>query len=54
MKAESPELPSAFVGIDWADAKHDIHVYPADGSAASHEVVEAKPETLQDWILKMR
>jgi transposase len=51
---DSAETPSAFVGIDWADSKHDIHVYPADGSAPSHEVIEAKGEAIQDWILKMR
>jgi transposase len=48
------ENPGAFVGIDWADCKHDIHVHPADGSAATHEVIEAKSESIQDWILKMR
>lgn len=48
------EIPAAFVGIDWADCKHDIHVYPADGSAATHEVIEAKSDAIQDWILKMR
>jgi phosphotransferase system HPr (HPr) family protein len=48
------ESPAAFVGIDWADCKHDIYVYPADGSAATHEVIEAKSEAIQDWILKMR
>ena len=48
------DTPSAFVGIDWADSKHDIHLYPADGSAPFHEVIESKSEGLQDWILKMR
>jgi transposase len=48
------ETPSAYVGIDWADAKHDIHVHPADGSKASKELIESKPEAIQGWILKMR
>ena len=51
---DTPEPISAFVGIDWADAKHDIYLHPADGSTASHEVIDAKPEALHDWILKMR
>ena len=51
---DSTEICAAFVGIDWADRKHDVHVYPADGSAATHEVIEAKGEAIQDWILKMR
>jgi transposase len=51
---DAAQTPSAFVGIDWADSKHDIHVHPVDGSPASHEVIEAKAEAVQDWILKMR
>lgn len=47
-------IPGAFVGIDWADKKHDIHVYPADGSEGFHEVIESKSEAIQQWILKMR
>ena len=48
------ETPSAYVGIDWADSKHDIHVHPVDGSKATHELIDSKPEAIQDWILKMR
>jgi transposase len=51
---DSAETAAAFVGIDWADTKHDIHLHPADGSAPSHQVIEAKGEAIQDWILKMR
>lgn len=48
------DSPAAFVGIDWADAKHDIFLRPADGSAASHEIIGASAEDLQEWILRMR
>lgn len=48
------DSPTAFVGLDWADSKHDVYLRPADGSAASHEVVGSKPEELQEWILRMR
>ena len=51
---DAAETPSAYVGIDWADSKHDIHVYPVDGSKATHELIDSKPEAIQDWILKMR
>src|SRR4030095_11557217 len=51
---DTPEPISAFVGIDWADAKHDIYLHPAGGSTASHEVIDSKPEALDDWIVKMR
>jgi transposase len=52
--SNSNESPAAFVGIDWADRKHDIHVQPADGSGGFHEVIEADPAAIQDWILKTR
>lgn len=52
--SNSAESPAAFVGIDWADRKHDIHVQPADGSAGFHEVIESNGAAIADWILKMR
>ena len=52
--SNSAEIPAAFVGIDWADRKHDIHIQPADGSAGFHEVIEANGAAIQDWILKIR
>jgi transposase len=51
---ERTDTPSAFVGIDWADSKHDIHVDPVEAAAPFHEVIDSKSEGLQDWILKMR
>jgi transposase len=52
--SNSAEIAAAFVGIDWADRKHDIHIQPTDGSAGGHEVIEANGAAIQDWILKMR
>jgi len=46
--------PAAFIGIDWADQKHDISIHPADKSTPLHEVIESKPEAVQEWILKVR
>ena len=51
---DTADTPSAFVGIDWADQKHDIWIHPTEGSAPFHEVIDSKSEDLQDWILKMR
>jgi transposase len=51
---EQTENCAAFVGIDWADTKHDIHVYPTDGSKESHQIIESKSSAIQDWILQMR
>jgi transposase len=52
--SSSTDCPVAFVGIDWADAQHDIYLRPADGSAPSHEIIGGKTEELQEWILRMR
>lgn len=52
--SNSNERPAAFVGIDWADRKHDIHIQPADGSGGFHEVIGASSAAIQDWILKTR
>jgi transposase len=52
--SNATDSPAAFVGIDWADAKHDIYLRAADGSAATHEIIGATAEDLQDWILRVR
>ena len=45
---------AAFVGIDWADRKHDIclQVSGADGVEAS--VVEHRPRAIEEWAHKLR
>lgn len=46
--------PAAFVGIDWADQKHDIHLQPTDGSPAIRRQIESSVESIQEWILELR
>jgi len=48
------ESVGAFVGIDWADQKHDIHLQPGDGSAGFHQVIESNGAAVADWILQVR
>jgi len=45
---------AATVGWDWADQKHDLWLRPADGSKAQHFRLEQTPETLHQWVAKMR
>jgi len=55
---EQPSCPapgpiSAFVGIDWADAKHDICLLLPDEEDGRHMQIENTPEALHDWVLKL-
>ena len=46
---------AAFVGIDWADQKHDMTVRAASSQAQpEHRQVESQPEALSDWVLQIR
>jgi len=40
---------AAFVGIDWADAKHDVCLKAADSEKVEHKVLAHKPEAIEQW-----
>ena len=42
---------AAYIGIDWADQKHDVALRSASQpSKVEHCIIEQKPEALMDWI----
>ena len=45
---------TAFVGVDWADQKHDVSVSSSDGSNPVHQVIPHTPEALNEWMLTLR
>lgn len=45
---------TAFVGIDWADQKHDISVASTIGGSPLHQVIPHTPEALSEWVGKLR
>ena len=45
---------TAFVGIDWADTKHDVSIVSADGEKPVHQEIAHTPEALSDWVSKLR
>lgn len=51
-------LPSqqfaAYVGIDWADAKHDICIQPAGGGKRVFECVAHQVSRIDEWAKSMR
>lgn len=42
---------TAFVGIDWADAKHDIYLESADGEVKEFDCISSRPESVASWAL---
>ena len=44
---------TAYVGIDWADAKHDICVQAAESEARDFERIVHKPEQLEIWAQRL-
>jgi hypothetical protein len=45
---------AAFVGIDWADQKHDIALRALCSQAKpEHHRIESQPEALADWVLEL-
>ena len=45
---------TAFVGIDWADKKHDICIAAQDDDKPTYSVIDHTPEDLQAWVVKLR
>ena len=53
MQEEVSEF-AAFVGIDWADRKHDICLQVSGADALELSVVEHRPKAIEDWAQKLR
>jgi transposase len=44
----------AFVGMDWADQKHDVWIRDAETQATRHQVIKQSPEGLSGWASELR
>jgi Transposase len=44
------EACAAFVGIDWADAKHDVCLQAAGSQTREFSVLEPQPDTIEAWV----
>ena len=54
--SEQPLSPkvAAYVGIDWADEKHDVVLRSVDDPAKSeHQIIKSEINALNDWIAQM-
>jgi transposase len=44
----------AFLGIDWADQKHDIHLSSPSGEKLEYRQIQHTPEVLSEWLTQLR
>ena len=54
MKSESGGSFAAYVGVDWADSKHDFCLQAADSDRREPGVVAHTPEAIVDWASGLR
>jgi hypothetical protein len=45
---------AAFIGLDWANAKHDICLQVAGAHNTEHLVLQHRPETIDAWARELR
>jgi transposase len=45
---------AAFVGIDWADLKHDVCLQAAGSNEREHVEIAHRPDTIERWALSLR
>ena len=45
---------AAFVGIDWADRKHDVCLQVAGADSVEASVVEHRPKAIEEWAHRLR
>jgi hypothetical protein len=45
---------AAFIGMDWADQKHDVCLWAADSGKSEALTINHLPETLREWINGLR
>jgi transposase len=54
MKPQAPEAFAAFVGRDWADAKHDICLQAAGTAHRAFLHLDHRPEVINAWVQSLR
>jgi len=44
---------AAYVGLDWADKKHDVCVQIGDDEKRTYHVIEHNPEAIEQWLVDL-
>jgi transposase len=50
----STENYVAYIGIDWADRKHDIALYDCASGTWQESIIKTRPQDLLDWVNQLR
>lgn len=45
---------AAYIGIDWADRKHDIHLYDPATGQTEDSCIGAQPQAIKDWVMHLQ
>jgi len=53
MQQEASEEFAAFVGLDWADAKHDVCLQAAGSEQREHSSLDHTPEDIDAWVCSL-
>ena len=54
MKPQPDHAFAAFIGIDWADQKHDICLQAAHAESREFTVLAHRPESIEAWALSLK
>jgi len=54
MKQEAPEEFAAFIGLDWADSKHDVCLQAAGSAKREYFILTHTPEAIDAWVSTLR
>src|SRR5438128_2447145 len=44
---------AAYIGLDWGDQRHSVHLQIAGQSTIESSELEQKPEALHEWIARL-
>ncbi len=50
MNEQESVVYSAYVGIDWADSKHDVCICPRDSDTREFDVIRHRAEAIDAWV----
>ncbi len=50
----TPDNYVAYIGIDWADRKHDIALYDCASGTWQESIIQTRPQDLLDWVNQLR
>ena len=53
MSKQNVEI-AAFIGLDWADQQHVVHLQEADNHSREHSTSGSNTRGLQTWIRQLR